>query len=176
MRQQYGEIGPTGRRSTQVGAATGHHPVPAPTSLNQVGARRGCPGQAGRGLAQRVLGLDQLGGARAAEQVALATVAADLAQARQLQRGLDALGDHRQAEGVAELDDGLDDRRVLGVDAQAVDERAVDLDRLDREPLQVGERRVAGAEVVDGEVQAEAAQLARARPWPPSRRPSGRSR
>ena len=61
---------------------------------------------------------------------------------------------------MAELDDGLDDGGVLRVDAEPADERSVDLDRLDREPLQVGQRRVPGAEVVDGEVQAEVAQLA----------------
>ena len=46
------------------------------------------------------------------------------------------------------------------VEPEAGDEAAVDLDRLDREALEVGQRRVAGAEVVDGEVQAEAAQVA----------------
>ena len=87
-------------------------------------------------------------------------VAAHLAEARQLQRRLQALGDDGDAERVAEVDDGLDDRRVLGVEAEAGDEPTVDLDRLDREPLEVRERGVAGAEVVDREVQAQAAQVA----------------
>ena len=39
------------------------------------------------------------------------------------------------------------------------DERAVDLDRLDRELLEVHERRVAGAEVVERQLHAEVAQL-----------------
>ena len=37
----------------------------------------------------------------------------------------------------------------------AFDERPVDLDRVDREVAEVGERRVAGAEVVEGEADAE---------------------
>ena len=48
----------------------------------------------------------------------------------------------------------------MGFVGEAVDEAAVDLERVDRESLEVGERRVPGAEVVDGQVQAEAAQLA----------------
>ena len=47
-----------------------------------------------------------------------------------------------------------------GSDAEAAHERAVDLHRVDREPLQVAERRVAGAEVVDRELHAERAHAA----------------
>jgi hypothetical protein len=36
---------------------------------------------------------------------------------------------------------------------QAGDERAVDLDHVDRQPLEVGQRRVAGAEIVDRDAQ-----------------------
>ena len=105
-------------------------------------------------------GLDDRRRAGAAEEVALAAVAAHLAQAGQLQRRLQALGDHGDAERVAEVDDRLDDRRVLACRGRARRRSPVDLDRLDREALEVGQRRVAGAEVVDGEVQAEAAQVA----------------
>ena len=105
-------------------------------------------------------GLDDGRRAGATEEVALAAIAAHRPQPRQLQRRLQPLGDDGDAEGVAEVDDGLDDRRVLGVEAEPGDEATVDLDRLDREPLEVRQRRVAGAEVVDGEVQAEAAQVA----------------
>ena len=53
----------------------------------------------------------------------------------------------------------VDDRRVLGILAEPVDEGPVDLQHVDGEPLQVAERRVAGAEVVDGQLDAERAQV-----------------
>ena len=76
-------------------------------------------------------------------------MAAELAQALELDLALDALGDDLQAERAGDLDDGGDDRRVLVLGADAVDERAVDLDDVEREALQARQRRVAGAEVVD---------------------------
>ena len=90
------------------------------------------------------------------EQIALRGVATKRRQLPELAVGLDALGDHGEAEGVAEADDGGDDRRVLRVRAQPVDERTVHLDCFDREALQVPERRVAGPEVVDAEPDSQA--------------------
>ena len=58
----------------------------------------------------------------------------------------------------AEVDDGPDDGDVLAALAQRRDEAAVDLDLLHREALEVGQRRVPGAEVVDREADAEVAQ------------------
>jgi hypothetical protein len=53
---------------------------------------------------------------------------------------------------------------VVGVRvADAVDERAVDLERVDGEVAQVGERREAGTEVVEREVRAERLDLVQAR-------------
>src|SRR5919108_334184 len=71
---------------------------------------------------------------------------------------LDAFGHDREPEVAAEVDRRADDRRVARVVAHVHDERAVDLDRLHGQPLQVGERRVAGAEVVDREPQAHLVQ------------------
>src|SRR2546423_7880650 len=90
------------------------------------------------------------------EQIALRGVATKRRQLPELAVGLDAFGDHGEAEGVAEADDGGDDRRVLRVRAQPVDERTVHLDRPDRGTLQVPERGVAGPEVVDAEADSEA--------------------
>ena len=70
-------------------------------------------------------------------------------------RRLDALGDDVVAEGRGHGDDTLNDRCVARVGAEAGDERAVDLDRIDRKLAQERERRVAGAEVVEREVDAE---------------------
>ena len=89
---------------------------------------------------------------RAAEEEALGGVAAGGLQVAELLVGLDALGGHRQPERVPELDHGVDDRHVLARVRDAAHERAVDLHAVDREAPQVLERRVAGAEVVDGDL------------------------
>src|SRR3984893_497203 len=88
------------------------------------------------------------------EVIALAEVATELAQRLELPAGLDAFGRHREAERVREGDDGLDDRRVLGVLAEAVNERLVDFQDVDGKQLEVAERRLARAEVVDADVHA----------------------
>ena len=59
----------------------------------------------------------------------------------------------------ARRDHGLDDRAVR-VAVEPGDERPVDLDRVERQVLQVGQRRVAGAEVVEHEPDAHVAQPA----------------
>jgi len=45
---------------------------------------------------------------------------------------------------VGQADRGRDDRACLRLAAKAVDEAAIDLEYIDRETAQVGERRVAG--------------------------------
>ncbi len=55
--------------------------------------------------------------------------------------------------------DGPYDRRVVGIGGQATDKRAVDLQLIDREALQVAETGVAGAEVIDGDLHAERLQF-----------------
>src|SRR5262245_6894058 len=86
-------------------------------------------------------------GLRAGEQVALGPITAEALQPHLLLDGLNAFGDRRQPERAPEADDGVDDGLVLRVLAKPGDEAAVDLEEVDREPLQVGERRVTGAEV-----------------------------
>jgi hypothetical protein len=63
--------------------------------------------------------------------------------------GLDAFGHDRQVEVLGQVEHGVADRRVLGRARQVLDEGAVDLQHRDREALQVGQRGIAGAEVVD---------------------------
>ena len=53
--------------------------------------------------------------------------------------------------------------RVVLARAEAGDQRAVDLQRVDRQHVQVRERRLAGAEVVDADAHAARRQLAAAR-------------
>src|SRR3954452_9264708 len=94
-------------------------------------------------------------GDRRAPEEALADGAAELVERDPLLDGLDALGDDRETEAVAEGDDGFGDRAVVLVAGQSVDERTVDLEAVDRQLLEVCERRVAGAEVVDCELHTE---------------------
>ncbi len=64
-----------------------------------------------------------------------------------------------ELERLAEPDDGASQRRAVGAVADLLDERLVDLEDVDREALQVAERRIAGAEVVDGEPHAQRLEL-----------------
>ena len=69
------------------------------------------------------------------------------------------LGHHRQPEVVPEVDDRADDRRVEALAVARGQERAVDLQLVHRQAAQVGQRGVAGAEVVDRQPHPAVAQL-----------------
>ena len=56
-------------------------------------------------------------------------------------------------------DDRAGQRRPLGAERDFLDERLGDLEDVDREPLEIAERRVAGAEVVDREPHAQLLEL-----------------
>src|SRR5207237_8062434 len=81
------------------------------------------------------------------EEEALGPLTAELAKRLDLGLGLHTLGHDAQIEGPGHPHDRVDDRRVLPLRANAVDEAAVDLQHVDREALQVAERGVTGAEV-----------------------------
>ena len=91
----------------------------------------------------------------AREQEALAAVAVLVLQEAQLVLALDALGERLDRHRLAELHERADQRLAFGALRQARDERAVDLQRVDRKLLQMGERGVAGAEVVDRDADPE---------------------
>src|SRR6056297_3134134 len=109
--------------------------------------------------------LGVLGRYGTAEEVALQLVAAATAQDIVLVVALDPLGDDLEPQSRAEGDDRPGDRCTRLVVRDVADERLVDLERADRKALEIGERRVAGAEIVDREVDAEAVQIAQ----PPGR-------
>src|SRR4029079_16422694 len=90
-----------------------------------------------------------------AEVVTLHLVARAFAQERLLLGRLDAFGDDRQAQGLTHRDDRLGNRAIFRVARDLADEGAVDLQRVDREALQMRERRVARAEIVDREPDTE---------------------
>ena len=115
------------------------------------------PGRVGR----EVLGqpaCHRLGGHRPGQAVALHQVAVELSQQPPARLVLDTLGDDPQPQVVAEADDRADDREVVVALGQVPHERAVDLHLVHRQAAQPGQRRVAGAEVVDRDEQAEVDQ------------------
>ncbi len=86
---------------------------------------------------------------RRGDQGALAEIAAHDHERLQIGGGLDPLGDRRAAEAVREVDRGLADRGIGGVARAVLHEAAVELDLDKREIAQAGERGIAGAEIVD---------------------------
>src|SRR5918994_6421400 len=100
---------------------------------------------------------------RAGEVEALAVGAAQAGQLQGLGLVLDALGDHPQAEEVGDAQDGVGQGLLLGPAEQAVHERLGQLEDVNGQVAQVGQGRVAGAEVVE------------ARWTPRARRPTRRS-
>jgi len=96
-----------------------------------------------------------LGRQRRAAEEALDLLAAGASEELLLFGVLHPFGDHRQLQAVGEGDDGAGDGGVVVVVGQAGDERLVDLQDVDGQALEVAERGVAGAEVVDRQLQAE---------------------
>jgi len=86
---------------------------------------------------------------RAAEQVALQVVAAVGFEEFQLFDGFYALADHLQVQGVGHDDDGLDDLAVFLAAWHILQEGSVDLQDVQRQAFEVGQRRVTGTEVID---------------------------
>src|SRR5579864_8378415 len=89
------------------------------------------------------------------EEIALPGIAVLALELGQLRALLDALGERLQVERLAEAHEDVDEGRRLLRRRHGADEAAVDLDRVDRELAQVGERAVTGAEVVDREAHAQ---------------------
>src|SRR5207302_7626408 len=134
----------------------GHRDVPC--LANGSDGEIGCPGGAGNGSIDPLAGhtgaepAGDLGrDYRPAEIEALHVVTPVGGEPFERGAVLDAFGDDADAEAVGQLDDRTDDRRVVLVVEHVDDERLVDLDLVHGEALEVPERRVAGAEVVDGE-------------------------
>ena len=71
---------------------------------------------------------------------------------------LDALGDDLEPEVVSKLNGRLDDEQIVFVGPHVLHERPVDLDRVDGESFQGGQRRVTGSEVIDCKSNAETVQ------------------
>ncbi|SVB08632.1 uncharacterized protein METZ01_LOCUS161486, partial [marine metagenome] len=91
--------------------------------------------------------------------VALRQVTVETTQAVQLVFSFDALRHDLEPHAVGQCDGAGDDRRVAVVVTESGDERTVDLEEVDGEPLEVGERREAGPEVVQADAHAEAGEV-----------------
>ena len=73
------------------------------------------------------------------EEETLGRVAAEAAECGELHRRLDAFRNREEPECLRNTDRARDDGRVGGIGGDALDERLVDLQRVEREMLQVGE-------------------------------------
>src|ERR671929_501013 len=81
-----------------------------------------------------------------AEKKSLHRVTPERAEILKLFLRLHTLRNHREIEGVTQVDDRAHDRGVVRVFANVGHESLIDLQRIDRKAFQVVERRVAGAE------------------------------
>jgi hypothetical protein len=66
--------------------------------------------------------------------------------------GFHPFGHHAQAQPTRHGQDGIDDARVVRIVLDVLHEGAVDLDGAHGKRLELGQRGVAGAEVVDGQL------------------------
>src|SRR5690606_29883042 len=96
---------------------------------------------------------------RPAEQIALELVTAALLQGNLLVRGLHVLGQYRQPHAFGQQHDHLGDFSAVGILQHALHGTLVDLQLIQRQPVQVVQRGVAGAEVVQREADAVLLEL-----------------
>src|SRR6185295_13580231 len=86
---------------------------------------------------------------RPSDEEALDQGTVELAQLAQLLESLHPFGDRLDADRRGQAYDRSYDLAVDSLFAEAPDEGPVDLDVVDREPLQIAERRVARSEIID---------------------------
>lgn len=76
-----------------------------------------------------------------------------------LRRSLHAFGDDGELHAVAEGDDGAHDGCIVRVVGQAAHEGLVDFEEVQGQAFEVAEGRVAGAEIIDRQLDAQALEL-----------------
>src|SRR5450755_2074739 len=94
---------------------------------------------------------DVWGGPRPTKGEALDLATVMFAQELCLCRRLDTLGNHFDVQGLGDSDDGLHDRTIRFVYQHVGNEYTRNLDAIGTEPLQISERRVPRAEIVDAD-------------------------
>src|SRR5437764_15196637 len=97
---------------------------------------------------------------RAPVIVALHVTDAFAAQDRGLAGGLDTFGDSMESEAFGEPQQMTEEHLVVGAAAEVADKGAVDLDRVDRQRLQMPQRGMPGAEIVERDTATGLAQRA----------------
>src|SRR5579859_2815637 len=93
------------------------------------------------------------------EQVTLATLTLHVRQQRELLVGFDSLRRHGQTQRFSQLQHAPDDCRVLHVIAQTADKGSIDFERIEWKLLQIGERRIPRAKVINRQLYTESLQL-----------------
>src|SRR5690606_17655048 len=102
----------------------------------------------------------QIGGRfGSAETVALGVTATGVDQELHVLGTLNPFGDHFQPETLSEADDRPADDRRVGILGHSGDEAAIDLEQMQRKPLQVTERTVTRAEIVQRQAYTEVGDL-----------------
>src|ERR1700730_7967757 len=86
---------------------------------------------------------------RRAEVEPLSALAIQLSQAFELLCRLDSLGDELQSQALRHAHDGADNGRIVGINCHVAHERAIDLECIDGQMLQVAQAGVARPEVID---------------------------
>ena len=102
-------------------------------------------------------GRDGLGRHGPRDAVALAQLAAQVEQHLAVVHGFHALGDDLAVEGPRQAEHAFEDGQVVGVVEHVAHEALVDLELVHGQALEVGQRGVAGAEVVQREGHAHVA-------------------
>src|SRR5437762_9575691 len=97
---------------------------------------------------------------RAPVIVALHVADAFAAQDRGLGGGLDTFGDSMESEAFGEPQQMPEEDLVVGAAAEIADKGAVDLDRVDRQRLQMPQRGMPGAEIAERDTATSLAQRA----------------
>ncbi len=129
-----------------------------------LGPRRGCSSQETSGLgglpcppggdeAQEFL----LAQSRSAKK-ALIEVTTPIGEQRKLRLVFDPFDNHSEIEFTREADHRLDDDPVAATSGDLGDQPAIDLDQVERQRGEIGEARIAGAEIVDRNAHALLAQ------------------
>ena len=98
---------------------------------------------------------------RPAEVPSLGITDPALHEVLRLRFGLHALGHHLQMQRVRHFDDVQHHLAGGAVGIDGFNEGAIDFERVERERLQAGKARVAGAEVVDGHAESLARRASR---------------
>src|SRR5947208_3885266 len=104
------------------------------------------------------LPLEIRGRKRTREEEPLRLLTASRAQPLELPGTLDPLGRHGDPQAVGQRQDGVGDGGVARGSVHVVHERLVDLDAVGRKAGDIGERGIAGAEVIERDPAAELAQ------------------